>query len=487
MHTTRLFVLVSTLAALEAPAQRGTPIPVVPRTIRTPAATGAPPAALTATGTPSTATISWQWPAGATGFDVFRALAPSGNWAKLTAAPIAVTSFNDGSGFAYGQAYLYRVVALYADGSYGNADVAFQPPAPVNPAWVKATQQGSSVTVSWASVPGASRYIVAGASAADGREIQAPGTSVTYQNVAAGSHRWIVGARFDPGAVETPAAQWPAALLVVTPASARYRVLITGASVVRKSADDPLHYDGIDDEVFFAAQSLVLDRQSGAVVGKQVSKSMNFGDVNNPPRVQAGTASNHGGLLSGDRLPAGDPTQPSGQVTSSVLPLLVFDGTLTDGRDDVLIFPSIWETDHGNGTLYNDWLTKVPQMRASTTAAPDPVPGSSFPVFMATGELVYTAQLGWNWQDDIRLDRPLGSAMGTVNNYSSGLGGNVNTYHYQPRVIVLRREELESRLATPFVASNGAKGIQLSIGLKEEVTRYLLADYVLHLWIERLP
>jgi len=478
-------VLLSALAALQLAAQRPLDKTVATRTTTLAGgATGAPVVALTAMGTPSTAALSWQWPAGATGFDVYRALAPSGGWGKLNLAPATITSFTDISGFSFGQAYLYRVVSLYKDGSYGNADLAFQPPLPQNPTWVKAVQQGSSVTVSWAAVPGAARYIVAGGSAAEGRDIAAPATSVTYLNVPAGSYKWIVGARFNPGSVETPAAQWPVAGLVVAAASARYRVIITGFSILRGTADDPLHKDGMNDEVFVAAQALVLDRRTGALIGKQVSQSMGYGDVYNPPRIQAGSASPHGGLLTGDKLPSGDPTQISGPVTTTMLPLLAFDGTLTEGQDDVLIFPSIWEVDHGNGTVYSDWLSKIPLMRLGKYEAPDPIQGNPFPIYQASEEILYTSQEGWNWQDEIRMDRPIGSLKGEV----SGTGaGNYNTYHYQPRVFRLNREELELRLATPFVASNGAKGLALSIELKEEVSEYLLGDYVLHLWIERVP
>ncbi|MBC7790781.1 MAG: fibronectin type III domain-containing protein [Anaerolineae bacterium] len=465
------------------PSQRPVPIDVSPVTkTRSLASTGAPPVALAATGTPSTATLTWQSPAGATGFDVYRAPAPSGNWVKLANAPVTVTSFTDASGFRHGEAYVYRVVSLFADGLSGNADLHFQPPVPQNPAWVKAIQQGSSVVVSWAPVPGATRYKVSGGPPSQGyRQIAAPGSSVTYQNVPVGSYQWIVGTSFDPGAMETPAIQWPAVNLSVISASTRYRVLITGLSVLRKTSDDPLHYDGVDDEVFVAAQAIVLDRQTGAAVVSKVSKSMNYGDVNNPPRIQAGSGSSHGGLNTGDKLPSGDPTQPSGQPTIG-FPLLAFDGTLTDGRDEVLIFPSIWEIDYGNGAAYVDWLTNVPQMRLTTEAAPNADPASPFPAYLATGEVLFYAQEA-PAGDMVRWDRPIGSRIKT----SSGPAlFRYITYQYRPRVFRLQREELEPRLATPSIAANGAKGIALSIQFKEDHS-WLWGDYLLHLWIERVP
>ncbi len=488
MRLVACVTLISALVALDLAAQQPLPRSARPSG-RRPAAIGAPPVGLSASGTPSTAVLAWQAPAGVAGFDVYRAFAPGGNWTKLTLAPIAGTTFTDGSGFQFGQVYIYRVVSLFADGSFGNADLQFQPPPPANPTWVTAVQQGSNVIVSWAPVLGATRYKITGGPPAQGyREVAPPGTSSTYQNVPAGYYGWQVGASFDPGAIETGAVQWPSASLSVVAASARYRVLITGLSVVRKTADDPLHYDGIDDEVFVAAQAVVLDRQTGAVLGTQATKSWTYGDINNPPRLQAGSASSHGGLLSGDKLPAGDPTVPVGAATSGAIPLLVFDGILADGRQDLLIFPSVWEVDHGNGTLFNDWLANVPNMRRSTTVAPDPVPGSLFPVHLATGDLWYSAQDVFpasSWQDKVRLDRPIGSLMGKPT--LRLLGPATFNFQFQPRVFQLRREEIEPRLATPFIATNGAKGIKLSIEFREGNELFLWGDYMLHLWIERVP
>lgn len=137
------------------------------------------------------------------------------------------------------------------------------------------------------------------------------------------------------------------------------------------------------------------------------------------------------------------------------------------------------------GPVYSYWLTKVPYMQPSAEAAPDQShqpPSSRF----ATGDVTYVAQEGFDGsQDEIRLDCPLGSLKIAATSSGKGVKANTNTYQFRPRVDRLQREELETRLATPFVANNGARGLQLSIEFKE--ASYCLAgDYVLHLWIERV-
>lgn len=172
---------------------------------------GPAPIAVTVTGTPATADLSWQAPAGATSYDVYRSFGPNGVSTKLTPSPITATKFADRSGLDYRATYTYRVVAIFADGRYGSADVGFTPPKPQNPAWVRAGGSNGRVTVAWEPVPGVSGYSVAGIRENEFRVVPAGTTSVTYTDLPAGPKNFKVGSRYDPGNVTTPASEWTTA------------------------------------------------------------------------------------------------------------------------------------------------------------------------------------------------------------------------------------------------------------------------------------
>lgn len=191
------------------------PTGVTNGTLTAVAPAGPAPASLTITGTPASASLSWSAVGGATGYRVYRAVAPSGAWTPLTPAPVVALTYGDMSGLDYRQGYLYRVVSVFPSGDGAPIDRPFQPPTPVNPAWVKAVQSGTSVTITWAPVPGVSKYELFGQSQAEWQEIVPPATSYTYSNAAVGPHTWKVAGYYLPGPASTPASAWPSASLTV--------------------------------------------------------------------------------------------------------------------------------------------------------------------------------------------------------------------------------------------------------------------------------
>jgi hypothetical protein len=212
--------------------------------------------------TPAGVRVTWNPLPEASGFLVIR---NDAGQVTPTPLPPGTTAFLHSAQNDSRQSYQYRVIALYPNGHSGPSTwISFQPPPPVNPAWVKAVLQGKDVVVSWAAVPGATRYAVAGPAGSMFRDVAAPATSVTYQGLATGSYEIAVGARFDPGPVETPAAEWPRATVTVAVTSGRYRVVLNGAQVVTPTTDDWLSRDGKGDEVYFASLVEVFDRGSAA-------------------------------------------------------------------------------------------------------------------------------------------------------------------------------------------------------------------------------
>ena len=152
----------------------------------------------------------------------------------------------------------------------------------------------------------------------------------------------------------------------------RFRVTLTGFTVNQQSSDNILESDGKGDEVYFIIDSarydgytdrggrpsvfapLSLDttlRPNGNLTERQSLQSVILGDVNfqnNPPRIRAGSASQVGGLRTGDRYPTNEPWNVSGALRTDRLPMLLWEGELTTERDLVVLIPTIWEWDGGN-------------------------------------------------------------------------------------------------------------------------------------------
>ena len=249
------FALISlSLASLAAPAiqaqvpeRMARPVPAGSPIIATPApAEGtqtlarpmAGPTNLTATGTPATASLRWDAAPGASGYHVSRADA-AGASVRLTANPIAATSFEDASGGVKpGIGYTYHVTAMHPNGGSGSAQVSFTPPAPAVPDSVRVELRGAESVLLWGAVPGAGSYQIfeswmqavtvptystylLGRRHADHRHqlhhpirpddpdaCRAHAAVVPVARHGAKGHRFDVGASYPPSGVTAPRAQW---------------------------------------------------------------------------------------------------------------------------------------------------------------------------------------------------------------------------------------------------------------------------------------
>lgn len=131
------------------------------------------------------------------------------------------------------------------------------------------------------------------------------------------------------------------------PASGRYRVTINGIHVNGETWDTALQTDGKGDEIFVLVDLRYLNAGGNPVGPSTQITTAIYGDTNGfPSRIKAGTRSPQGGIRTGDNIPDGSaPWARFGLPQPSRLPLFVWEGTLTDGRDGVLIVPAIWEQD----------------------------------------------------------------------------------------------------------------------------------------------
>lgn len=138
--------------------------------------------------------------------------------------------------------------------------------------------------------------------------------------------------------------------------TSRYRAAINGFWCHNETWDDALNGDGKHDEVFLDVNVKVVD-QSGAVLQNFDSESELMGDTwRLPNRIQAGSASDRGGIVTGDKFPASQPWRRTGGLNDQRFPpYAIWEGELREGLDMVLLTPTIWEWDPGTG-FWDGWL-----------------------------------------------------------------------------------------------------------------------------------
>lgn len=137
--------------------------------------------------------------------------------------------------------------------------------------------------------------------------------------------------------------------------ASKYRASINGFWCHNETWDDALNWDGKHDEVFLDVNVKLVD-SNGNVHQNFDSESETMGDTwGQPNRIQAGSASDRGGLITGDRFPSGDPVHRGGLNSGRFPPYLVWEGELEPGRDVVLLTPTIWEWDPDAG-FWDGWL-----------------------------------------------------------------------------------------------------------------------------------
>lgn len=285
------------------------------------------------------------------------------------------------------------------------------------------------------------------------------------------------------------AGQTPAGGAAQPEVSGRYRVMITGFAARRGTVDDPRDYDGVKDEVFSAVAAVLWDRTTMSVTSRNVARTREYGDVGNAgqrgTRLQAGSATVAGGIRSNDIIPK--EYDPLGTAlpapAADQLPLLVWEGVLTDSIDGLLVVPSLWESDlrsRGYENYETTWSTAplgllntalvqgqlvtptVGVLTGSRGVAPS-VANSLTTAF--TGDVIGTFGI-ISALATANLDRPIGLEP----------AGAAMTYH--DRLVVITHEKIR--------ALQPGEGLTLEIPFMEPADGVLGGSYLLYLRVERL-
>ena len=128
-----------------------------------------------------------------------------------------------------------------------------------------------------------------------------------------------------------------------------YRVTVFGMQVNRETTDNPFEVDGKRDEVLVRGWANVYGPNRELLRSSAVESKVH-GDRNadawsqatSPTvRIKAGSASLLGGLKTGDVHMA----QPGVGPNGISFPLLVWEGTLTEGHEELIVVPTVWEVD----------------------------------------------------------------------------------------------------------------------------------------------
>ncbi len=271
-----------------------------------------------------------------------------------------------------------------------------------------------------------------------------------------------------------PAIPAPPPPLAPTGMTGRYRLTVRSIQVVTPTADDPTQADGVGDEVYTAAVVIRADRATGAKLGATIVKSKEYGDIGNngstyPNRIRAGTASPDGGLNGGSSI--GTPGTPGAET----FPFVLWEGSLTDGGEAVVVFPSIWERDT-NDVSWRDYSANW--MSASAPILGSPLLQSQYnsttlmPIVATpetgqvqqgvTGPIYGNYVIGLDWLSSV--DRMIGMA---------ATAGNPV---YSERIVVLTREKLAGMVV------GGTTDLQIQLN-ENDAQR---AIYTMILQVERI-
>jgi hypothetical protein len=349
----------------------------------------------------------------------------------------------------------------------------------VNPGSFLAAQVGvGEVRLSWAGVSGVSYYVLLGPGLPQGG-VKVTGTTYNAVSVPAGFQEWAVGSYYEPGPVSTPAAAFPRASLTVTPPpapppaaappappavqSGRYLVSVTGLKAYQASVDDILSRDGVGDEVFAAAYVRHVNRPTGQVREVSLRRTTTYGDVGTNPvggRIQAGTRSLTGGIQDGDVIPVGALTaMRTTPAQDTMFPLRLWEGTLADTVDALVISPSLWEVD-GVTNFFTQWNQQQEALNQSIftlQSVQNQITQRGFGVLMAGGGGVSTGDM-FNFQARMVADMallqvglPFVTLLQTTSDRPIGVVPTGDASVLPNPVIVLTREIIEAALAQPSI------------------------------------
>ena len=454
--------------------------------------TGAPPTGFrVASSTPSSVSFSWAASTGAASYQLMRSSSGGASWTYLTPTPLTATTltYNDQGGIDYRSSYTYRLQVNYSSGPSGSADIPVTLPKPVNPTNVTAKQTGSgAVTIKWYGTGNPATVMGPGI---PNNSVVATGDSITASNLPSGTYTWSVATMYQPGNISTPASEFPTASATVMPFMGTYRITLLGFSAIHPTDDDILDSDGKKDEIMPLVYVRQFDQATGQTLGPgTAAKGYVHGESGGKfrARIQAGTASNHGGVQANDVFPASLMQGGIGSPSTTTFPLKVFEGFLTRDKEVLVLYPSLWEIDDAPSRWFDGYFSGLPPRTQDALNPSTPVGAKLRQALDAPGISEIRGQDAFrmdSWGTNATGDRPIGIESSTS---PDGSGG------FFDRIIVLNQRKIEEALAAPAKIPNMPAGtIGLSFteggvirvtGTPDPMSWNFPGSYVLYLRVE---
>jgi hypothetical protein len=431
----------------------------------------------------------------------------------LTPTPLADSTYTHTAPLDYRSApYQYSITTTFQDNRCQTTNISVTPPKPLVPkvtATVSEVDMTGRVNLAWgAQTDAPTSYLVLGPGLnQNGVEVTAAaaGQTLNIDKLQAGKYEWMVTPVWKTAAgtmSDVTNAARVSATVVIT--SGKYRISIAGFRVNHATYDDQLSLDGRGDEVYAAATVTQWRRALySSVVSNTTVKSDVYGETNQSTRVQAGRASPQGGLTSGDVAPTGwDPSRaPSGAPSTTRFPLILWEGTLHNEIDIVVVHPTLWEAD-GDPATFELWKSYTSGGAASnyfwlkdanssailehkydypsefyqfSTAAQFANETEPFTSSSTRPERIYPGRdrpIGLDWYvEQIEL---------AILNYSK--------IYWVNREYTFSREKIEALLNAPGAGlAPGIVAVPLVDGDPHHEAGKLLGDYTLYFYVQRVP
>lgn len=265
-------------------------------------------------------------------------------------------------------------------------------------------------------------------------------------------------------------------------AQGRFRVTLTGFRVNHATSENIFSIDGAGDEVF--AVFNLSELRSSTVFSETLRRgqSLFYGDSsarNDFSTVHAGSASNTGGLLTGEPYPRpGEQAATRPSAPGRLIPMVLREGELRRGGSHpnaTVIIPTIWENDNLPEVL-NAWQRQVDDYLSCVSAESERfITGPARRPLVTQGDIVLSTT-----PRRIDFDRPIGMDGDTFSPFS---------FTPRPATFIPAVMFLTFTSAQEAVSSNANSSIQAR-GVVEITYRdgrnFGPGSYTIYLLVERL-
>ena len=254
-----------------------------------------------------------------------------------------------------------------------------------------------------------------------------------------------------------------------------YRIKLAGFRVNNETLDHALQVDGKRDEVFLKADVRILDGKGNRVIEgfDPATRTLTFGDINgHNGRKQAGSASNKGGLRTGDVYPH----PPDGTISPSEdhdLPMTLWEGPLVKGENAVVVTPVIFEYDGTRvAEAHEGWVRWVKETSAKLHGSEEfkKLIGNQGETYL---KLISLAQ-------EIKLSLTDNGPLGRDGDRPIGAERKGNELIFQPKSIVLNYDAVETILKHQIGPKKGIYELNYV-----DSGGFGNGDYTIYLLIER--